>query len=77
MKVVRPVIALNRVPYLKMILVGSHSTLGRENEGKMERTRRSGSIYLHVFLIIFFLAVNYHGTYFNEKTNRPTDCKIK
>jgi hypothetical protein len=33
MKTVRPVIALNGVPYLKMRSMGSHSTAGREKEG--------------------------------------------
>ena len=38
MKAVRPVIASNRVPYLQIRLVGSHSTSGNQKEGKKERT---------------------------------------
>ena len=34
---VRPVIALNGVPFLQMRSVGSHSTSGKEKEGKRER----------------------------------------
>ena len=34
---VRPVIASNGVPFLKMRSVGSHSTSGREKEGNKER----------------------------------------
>jgi hypothetical protein len=36
--VMRPVIALNGVSYLKMRSVGSHSTSGRKKVGKKERT---------------------------------------
>ena len=36
MKAVRPVIASNGVPCLKMRSVGSHSTSGREKGGKDE-----------------------------------------
>ena len=35
---VRPFIPSNGVPYLQMRSVGSHSTRGREEEGKKERT---------------------------------------
>ena len=38
MKAVRPVIASNGVPYPQMKSVGSHSTSGREKEGKKTRT---------------------------------------
>jgi hypothetical protein len=38
MKAVRPVITSNGVPYLQMRSVGSHSTSGREKEGKKEWT---------------------------------------
>ena len=38
---VRPIITSNGVAFLKMKLVGSHSTSGREKEGKKERTGRS------------------------------------
>ena len=34
----RPVIASNRVPFLQIWSVGSHSTSGREKEGIKERT---------------------------------------
>ena len=43
MKAVRPVIAANGVPYLQMRSIGSHSTSGREKEGKKERTGKSRS----------------------------------
>ena len=39
-KVVRPVIASNRVPHLQMRSVGSHSMSGREKECKEERAGR-------------------------------------
>ena len=38
MKILRPIIASNEVPYLQMTSVGSHSTSGREKEGKKGRT---------------------------------------
>ena len=38
MKAVLPVIASNRVPYLQMRSVGSHSRSGDEKEGKKKRT---------------------------------------
>ena len=37
MKAVQPTIASNGVPYLQMKSVRSHSTSGREKEGKEER----------------------------------------
>ena len=37
MKDVWPVIASNGVLYLQMMMVGLHSILGREKEGKRER----------------------------------------
>jgi hypothetical protein len=37
---VRPVIASNGVLYLKMRSLGSHSTSGREKDGKKERTAK-------------------------------------
>ena len=39
MKAVRTVIASNRVPYIQMRSVGSHSTSGMEKEGKKKKTR--------------------------------------
>ena len=41
---VRPVIASNGVPFLQMRSVGSHSTSGREKEGKNERIGVSNEI---------------------------------
>ena len=42
MKVVRPVIASNGVPYFKMRLVGSHGTSGMEKEEREKRTGGEG-----------------------------------
>ena len=39
MKAVRLVIESNEVPYFQMRSAGSHSTPGREKEGKKERTK--------------------------------------
>ena len=38
MNVVRPVIASNGVPYLQKSSVGTHSTSGRKEDGRKERT---------------------------------------
>ena len=47
MKTVWPVIASNGGPYFQMMSVGSHSTSGKQKEGKKERTARiHGSNYL-------------------------------
>ena len=43
LKIVRPVIASNGIPYLQMTSVGSHKTSGREGEGRKEgRKERIG-----------------------------------
>ena len=43
---VRPVIASNGVPFLQMSSVGSHSTSGREKEGKKERAGRWSYVWM-------------------------------
>ena len=48
MKNVRPVIALNWVPYLQLTLGGSHSISGREKEGKKKRMEREGDDLLFI-----------------------------
>ena len=40
MKDVRPVISSNGVPFVQIKSVGSHSTSGREKEGKKEKIRK-------------------------------------
>ena len=52
MKAIRPLIATNRVSYLQMKAVGSHSKSGTENEG------RAGVSHLYI-VIIYCVASNF------------------
>ena len=49
----RPVIALNGVPFLLIRSVVSHSTSGREKEGKKERTWKYTQIYIFIYIFIY------------------------
>ena len=54
MKALRPVIEINRVPYLQMTSVGSHSSSGRKREEIKERLGHllewKGIAYVYVFV---------------------------
>ena len=45
---VRPVIVSNGVPFLQIRSIESHSTLGREKEGKKERMRKDSISFLMI-----------------------------
>ena len=58
MKVVRPFIASNGVPYIQMRSVGSHSTSGREKNGRTEgRKERTKGLQSFLFISQFRLLV--------------------